>query len=399
MRLGIISIYPFPHGMAASNRIFAYCKGLVENDVHVDVFITVPTNPNYCSPGNTNFGDYQGINYFYSIGKFRSRYKLIRAIAILSGYRKIFGIINTCFAIQKKSKINKYDCIIISTDQILPLFCYSFLSKIIKSKSVFIFDEFPVPIRHKLKNCIPKWKHYAYSKILNQISAYISISNELSAYYNNISVKETLILPVITEVSRFNGIIKKTNFVEYICYMGNMELSKDNVDLIIQAFKIVSLKYPNLLFFLYGTPNEKSLKKIQILVNTLELEDKIFFKGKVSYEEVPEILINARILVSSQPDTIRASGGFPTKLGEYLASGTPSLLTDVGENTKYIKENQHAFFVKPNNIKEYADKIIYILENYDFASTIAQTGKKFIIDNFSQTAMGGQLKDFLVNLK
>ncbi len=399
MRFAIISIYPFPNGLAATNRIIAYSKGLIENGAKVDVFIPIPTY-RYCSNKEefcSNYGIFQEISYYYTIGRYSNKLKILRAFSILSGYRKIIGFISTCMMLYQKNKQQKFSCIIISSDLLLNIFIYSLFAKIIHSKSIFIFDEFPTPIRHGSKLKIPKWKEISYRIVLKHVNAYISISEKLKNYFNNLYPHKTHILPIIVDVSRFNLSLdianEKAN--KYICYMGNMELSKDDVDNIIMAFSLIEKKYANLYLHLYGEPKYSTKKYLIDLVFSLKLQHKVIFMGKVASEEVPEILYKAHILVSSQPKTIRASGGFPTKLGEYMATGVPSLFTLVGENDRYVKDNVHLFFSEPNSPELYAEKLAFIMENYNYAKKIAENGKEFIKENFSQTVMGFKLIDFI----
>lgn len=398
-RYAIITIYSFPIGLAATNRILAYSKGMVANGASVDIYIPFPTDRSNSSRYASS-GSYQGVNYCYPNGKYSSKFWLFRALSILSGYREVIGIIATIKKILTEHKKSGYKSIIISTDRIPYLFFYSLLAKYLRISSIFIFDEFPVPIRHKLKDRIPKIKQYLFKKVLANVSAYISISKELQNFYNNIIHKKTFILPIIVDTSRFEIFDKQTSNedTKYICYMGNMELSKDNVDIIIKAFALLVDKYPDIKFNLYGVPSEKSFKYLHNLIVSLNLTNRVFIKGRIDAELVPSILSKAYILVSSQPDTKRASGGFPTKLGEYLASGVPSLLTDVGENSKYVKDEVHIFFTKPNDPEAYAKKMEYIINNYDMALKVAQNGKSFIRNNYSHIAMGQKIIDFIDNI-
>lgn len=397
-KIAIFTVYSFPNGLAATNRILAYSKGLSSNKAEVNIYIPFPTD----RPDLTNYKDkdnYQGVNYNYPIGKYSHKLKIIRAFSMLTGFRFIFGLIKTIKIIKSEHKKDKFNVIIISTDSLPYLYVFSLLAKNLKISSIFIFDEFPTPIRHKLKEKISRIKRLLLKKILNQITAYISISKELEKFYKDIVDKETFILPVIIDTSRFDQVkmknSNKTDQTKYLCYMGNMELSKDNVDLIIKAFSLISEKYCDIFLYLYGLPSVKNLSIINNLISSLQLNDKVFLKGKVNSEEVPQILSNAYILVSSQPDTKRASGGFPTKLGEYVISATPSLLTDVGENSKYLKENEHVFFCKPDDHYEYAKKLEYIIENYELALSIGQKGKQFMIENFSNDVIGRDMLKFI----
>jgi len=95
----------------------------------------------------------------------------------------------------------------------------------------------------------------------------------------------------------------------------------------------------------------KDEHKLKQKVNQMGLSNYVVFKGSKSRNEIPEILAISSILVLTRVKTARSDGGFPTKLGEYLASGKPVILTNVGEINEYIIDRVNAFLVEPNNIK------------------------------------------------
>lgn len=387
-----------PYGLAATNRILSYSRGLLSNGFNIDIYIPIPTSrPEEIVQRNSDNID--GIKYIYTIGRYSNKYKIFRAVSVISGYRLIKGFFATLYKLYANNKKNRYDLLIISNDELLYLFVYSWFSLALKIKSVFIFDEYPVPIRHKLKNKVPLWKEKIYKYALRNINAYISISDELSNYYNKICCKKTFVMPVITDITRYSCDSKLNNDKEkYICYMGNMELSKDNVDLIIKAFSIVIKKYSNINLHLYGQPSIKNKKYLINIINVLGIEDYVKFKGVVRNTDVPQILMNSYILVSSQPKTVRAQGGFPTKLGEYLSSGVPTIISNVGENAKHVKNNEHVFLVEPDNCSEYAKKIEYIIENYGKAKIISNQGRKYVFENYSNIVVCKKLAFFLRNI-
>jgi len=183
VNFAIISIYSFPYGLAPTSRTLAYSKGLIENNARVSIYLPFPTD-NYNSKQNLeNNGSFNSIEYLYTSGRYKSKSKLFRAISVLSGYRKIWGYITCWIKIIKNNKKLNIDFLIISSDYIPNLFIFGLLAKRINAKSIFIFDEYPVPIRHKLKNKIPIWKENLYKIVLKLIDGYISISEKLKIYF------------------------------------------------------------------------------------------------------------------------------------------------------------------------------------------------------------------------
>ena len=84
----------------------------------------------------------------------------------------------------------------------------------------------------------------------------------------------------------------------------------------------------------------------------------------------------------SRPNNIQAKYGFPTKLGEYLATGRPVIVTAVGDIPFYLDDGVNAFIAEPNNIQSFADKLEECFSNEDKAIKIGQKGQETAIKFF-----------------
>lgn len=65
------------------------------------------------------------------------------------------------------------------------------------------------------------------------------------------------------------------------------------------------------------------------LVEYLCLQDSVEFTGKKQADEVTCILKNARIRTLDRSNSLQAKNGLPTKLGEYLFSKNPVVVTNI----------------------------------------------------------------------
>lgn len=395
LNLAVICNFPFPYGMAATNRIISYSVGMVEEGHKIKIYIYRPTEKRVNIINKKYKGNYKNINYEYpNKTTIRSSNKIVYAFELF------LGIISISIKILHDSKKQKITHFIISSDWIIILSIFHLLSKFQKSKSIFIFDEYPKPIRKYLANDIPSYKKALYKRILKNFNGFISITENLNSYYQEIIKKRInyIIVPAIVETYRFNAIKKSNKKEEYICYMGNLELQKDNVDNIIRAFKMINEKFPKLYFKIFGKANSSQMKYLKTLIKELGLSEKILLLGNISRDSVPQILMDSKILVSSQPMTKRADGGFPTKLGEYLSTGVPVLLTDVGEISKYIHDKVNGFLVPPENPDLYADKLLYILNNYNIACEAAKKGKLLVNSEYSYKFQAKRIINFLMSI-
>ncbi|NVN94320.1 MAG: glycosyltransferase [Bacteroidetes bacterium] len=391
--IGIICGYPFPSGMAATNRIISYSKGFIENDISVDIFVFCPFER--LQNVNNIQGEISGVNYYYPNWRW-SKNKFTRVL-----FDRLIALFYTFRRINLEHKKRKFDFIFISNDFIYILFLFLPFLKIKRIKTIFITDEYPTPIRIYLKNNIPKWKSITYNIIFKYFTAMVFMTENLSRFFNNFAQKPSFIMSTITDTSRFDNksdTISDKSIRKYICYMGNLELSKDNVDNIIRAFEKIKDFHTEIDLYIYGESSIKDMNFIKNLIVNLSLETRVILKGRIDFNEVPKILKNAYILVSSQPKTKRAEGGFPTKLGEYMASNVPTLITDVGEITKYVKDQENVFICEAENDFKYAEKLNFIINNYDFAKKVALQGKIFLYENYDYKSVGKKLVDFLYSV-
>lgn len=388
-RVSVVCTFAFPEGLAASTRIISYLKGLHQLGVQTDVFVYRPTEVYNKKSKYPPKGEFEGIQYIYPKTRTYSKYRLLRFL------KRYYYYLVTCINIWKENKKQKINFLLISNDFLDILFVFTITAKLLKIKPIFITDEYPSPIRGQLKDKIPNWKSYLYKKILKHENSLIFMTEKLNKFYNSELNKSYHILPTITDTSRFNIPIKKSTEQKYLCYMGNMELAKDNVDNIIVAFSKISDKYRDINFFLYGAPSQADKQYLEKVIEQNNLKERVFIKNRVNFEEVPQIVKNAYILVSSQPNTKRAEGGFPTKLGEYMATGVPTLLTDVGEITQYVQDGIHVHIVPPENPLLYAEKLEFIINNYEHCKKVAENAQKYLEENFDYLAVAKKLKEFL----
>lgn len=387
-KIGVICAYLFPEGMAPTIRIITYCKGLQQNGVKTEVFTFKETFADTTEPLE---GEVQGVPYHKSYLK-RSDGSFSKIVDKLSMLKRLLKQINESY------KKEPFDYLLLSFDTLDKFYTFVPLLKIRHYKLLFIGDEFPEPIR-RLKGKIPIWQKYAYRFIYRFIDGRVLMTENLKAFYDKeVCPKPTYILNSIIDEERFSNIIRQSVKQKYFCYMGNMQLAKDNVDNIIRAFSKISLFYPEYELWLFGTPNSKDRAIVERVIEDCNMQRKVFIKGRVDYNEVPQILANATVLVTSQPITKRAEGGFPTKMAEYMMSHTPMIVTNVGEIYKYVQDGENTFMVEPCDSQAYADKLEYVLQHPDIVALVADRALVYAKKHFCAKTTTSGLIGFMINL-
>jgi glycosyltransferase involved in cell wall biosynthesis len=108
------------------------------------------------------------------------------------------------------------------------------------------------------------------------------------------------------------------------------------------------------------------------------LSESVTFTGWIKQEEVTVVLNELRLLVLPFH-----SEGLPNILLEAMACGTPVLLAPVGAIPDVIKDGETGFFLKSNDPKYIADKIVDFLGKPHLLENISQNARKLVFENFS----------------
>lgn len=221
---------------------------------------------------------------------------------------------------------------------------------------------------------------------LKRLSGLFVISQPLKSYYESLGVDASRIhiINMIVDSQRFEHLQNPVNKERYIAYCGNASNNKDGVDQLIKAFAIVSKNYSEIKLYIIGKPlSDKDKTGNMQLIKKLGIEDKIVFKGLIPSSEMPQVLKDAEVLALARPNNLQAKFGFPTKLGEYLLSGNPVVITKVGDIPLFLKDGESALIAEPDNLQSFADKLCWAIEHQIEAKEIGKRGKLVAEESFN----------------
>ena len=216
-----------------------------------------------------------------------------------------------------------------------------------------------------------------FYKTLQKLKGLFVISPSLKNFFvaKGVSEHKITVINMIVDLLRYKN-IKKEPSIPYLAYCGIVSFYKDGVNDLLKSFGIVHKRYPDIKLTIIGRyADDATEKECYDIVQQMGIADSVIFKGSVSSEEMPQLLLNAEILLLARPNNTQSKYGFPTKLGEYLMTGNPVVLTDVGDMSLYLDNNISAIFAEPDNYDDFANKILWTLDNRDIASKIGCRGK------------------------
>ena len=215
-------------------------------------------------------------------------------------------------------------------------------------------------------------------KLLKRFDGLFVISHSLKEYYVNNGIEDgkVHVINMFVDTGRFKGLKKQTG-ERYIGYCGTVSYNKDGVDCLIKAFAIFHQKHPDYRLKIIGRGiSERVIPTLKQLAVDLGVAEAVEFMGQVAPEKMPQLLYDASILALARPSSVQAQNGFPTKLGEYLATGNPVVVTTVGEIPDFLKDGENAYLAIPDDPEEFARQLIWVADNYEEAKIIGMRGRE-----------------------
>lgn len=212
------------------------------------------------------------------------------------------------------------------------------------------------------------------------------ISSPLRDYFIRQGIDESHIhlINMTVDPTRFKNLEKQPNKERYIAYCGTASNKKDGVDELIKAFAIFAERIKDVKLYIIGkTPSKTDESGNFALIDNLGLRDRIVFLGLIPADEMPQLLKNAEILALDRPDSLQARHGFPTKLGEYLLTENPVVVTKVGDIPRFLTDGKTALLSEERNPEEFAAKLIWVIEHPKEASEIGKRGAQVAQQEFN----------------
>lgn len=179
----------------------------------------------------------------------------------------------------------------------------------------------------------------ALKVIHKQMGNIIAISSLLEDYYKDRGCL-TIRIPTIIDFDDFNCSEYSRNEKVIISYAGN-PAKKDYIGNAVKSLAFLSDEERNKVeLHFYGATRE-SLLWLGISESYLdENKEIVFVHGKIPSGEVGEVIAKSDYTILLRPNKRYANAGFPTKVGESMACGTPVIANITSDLDKYIIDGQ-----------------------------------------------------------
>ena len=104
-----------------------------------------------------------------------------------------------------------------------------------------------------------------------------------------------------------------------------------------------------------GSPSDVAVLKEESA--RLGVEDRVDLVGSVAGDDLPAQLCACAALVLPRARGLFSSAGFPSKLGEYLATGRPVVVSATGDIPLYLQPDLNAYVVPPDDPTAFSEAL------------------------------------------
>lgn len=367
----IITENNYPEGDAGAVRQHAFAKMLSEMDYDVLVI-------GYGKPTKGNVEFYDGIKYI----SFRE-----------NSNNKAFRIWNRMMFGNKFYKYiikNYLELDLLFVVDLMP----NAFKKIIKLKKRYnctlIHDSVEWYSKEEFKfgkhDIAYKRKDFTNTKVINENWNVIAISTYLKKHFQKLANK-TIRIPVIMDIKKIDFRMKvKPNDKIVFSYAGGPG-KKDFLREIINGFALL---------------NSNELKKIEIniigvnkqqLINLCEVDEKAIdalgtclkIHGRVERSKAVDYIKNSDYSLLIRDENLRyAKAGFPTKIVESLACGTPPLCNYSSDLELYLEDKKNSIIANGHTSRDVyeAVKKALLITNENDRSLMRENSRKLALSSF-----------------
>lgn len=241
---------------------------------------------------------------------------------------------------------------------------------------------------------------------LSRIDVIISLSKNIQASLIKTSIQEVKIkiVPPVVNLSSFNQFTSGKKVREDInlksnpilLYVGDLTETR-GLHVLIEALSIVVRPFPRTrLLMAFNMPLEKYKKEkleIKDKISSFGLNNNVIPLGIIN--NMPEVIAASDIFIAPYL-SIESIADYPVSILEAMAVGKPIIASEVGGIPEIISHQKNGMLVRPNNPVDFANAIIYMLNNEEEAIKMGLKGAKLVSEKFRTEIVVDELERIYV---
>jgi len=233
--------------------------------------------------------------------------------------------------------------------------------------------------------------------VVSQARGVWAVSGHLASFWRQQGVpsESILVSPSIVRASSFEQRAAPSR-AGHAVFVGN--LVHRDVDNLLDVARLVHAREARFRLSMYGDAAAPELQRLEERIEELGLAGVVRVFAPVAPTEIPRVLATADILLLPRAKGEFSDAGFPNKLGEYLASGRPVVVTGVGEIPLHLVDERDALIVQPEDCPAFASAVLRILRDEALGDRLGRSGRDLATSFAKSDAVARRALGFLQSL-
>ena len=388
MRIAVLHRYPASQVVGTNASFLSFLKEL-KNRGHKVFYLT------YKSPQKEERLSgifYRELPFYFDRGNRRD--KLIKTLLW------IFLAPLKSWQIKKKDKIELFYC-----DDSVPY--YGFLTKLLVGKIKVIIRLGDLQSGYKfadqgfLKGILFKISLFFERLMWQKVDGLVAISKPFAKFIQQQGIEKKRIKMVeeSVDLKKFKGGKRGTLKTKFsikdrplIMFHGAL-LPCKGLETFIKAIPLILERVPSAVFVIAGGGAEEG--KLKKLGEGLVKKKKLFFTGWYNHLDLPGFLGDVDIGVVMRSSNMANNFVVTTCLLELWASEKPVVVPDLAAMRGVVKEGFNGLFFIPDDERDLAKKIVYLIENKPVWKNLGEDGRKTARKYFDKNLIGKKMVDAL----
>jgi glycosyltransferase involved in cell wall biosynthesis len=393
-RLLIAGEFGFPNGTGATARIHAYAKGLRAAGCDVEVVpLRWSERDSAAAMNRQAHGWHQGTRFTYVSGSPDRAATFVRRRARDARSAVLFGRLIRGTIGQPPANV------LLFSQSALWIVLTTALCRLAGTACVLEKSEYPfIYARDSL--LMRMWAHMFTRTIYRIVDGAVVISTCLEDYFRTHLRRGARVIrvPILVDLDEFAPApTDDSQDGDTLCYVGNLD-HQGEVDGLLDAFGRVSAQFPRWsLRIVGGSSDPQALARLKARAAYLGLVDRVEFVGSVDRSALPALFREAGAFVLPRASGLFSTAGFPTKLGEYLASARPVVVTATGDIPLFLSDGVDAYLVAPDDTQAFAARLTDMLADPLMAREIGARGRETARREFDLVAQCRRLAAFMAD--
>ncbi len=398
LRCSILAIGDYPEGGAGSQRLRMLARIFQQGVGEASIWIMHPSSRVPIRENNSISAIKDGIRYTYLSGR------LVRPAGVFGALMDTLGGIAASVRQLVGRQGRKPDLLVLYTPKfvkfIIPLLVARLLHIPVIVEVCEIWSKSTDTVGAGLLRRLASSGEPVMERLISRVPVgLLVISQGISHYYQELGMQNSgiYLLPALIDADQYEkgGVtaLKKLEGVRYLLNSGSFN-EKDGLPYLIRAIVGVRDDYHDIRLVFTGHTTLDIEKQILEIAGE-NSQDWIVFTGHLSRDSLIWCYKNALGLLSCRSDSDYANYGFPTKLAEYLATGTPVVATKVGDVTEYLSDGETAYLAEPENTGSIEQAIRRLIKDPVTAADTGRAGVRVARDTFDYRVHIDRVADFI----